>query len=176
MQVLSTRCCGIDIHQKTAVACTLLTQADGSVVRTVRTFSTMTQGLLALGDWLDEQHITQVVMESTGVLWRPVYNVLEDDRRSLLLVNPRHLKTVPGRKTDVKDSEWLADLLRHGLLTASFIPPRPIRVLRDLTRYRKNLVQQRAQNICRLQKVLETANLKLSAVASDITGASGRRM
>jgi transposase len=104
------------------------------------------------------------------------YLHLEDERRSLVLVNPRHLKTVPGRKTDVKDSEWLADLLRHGLLTASFIPPRPIRVLRDLTRYRKNLVQQRAQNICRLQKILETANLKLSAVASDITGASGRRM
>jgi transposase len=179
MQVLSARCCGIDIHQKTAVACTLLTQADGSVVRTVRTvrtFSTLTQGLLALGDWLDEQHITPVVMESTGVLWRPVSNVLEDDQRSLLLVNPRHLKTAPGRKTDVKESEWRADLLRHGVLTASFIPPRPIRVLRDLTRYRKTLVQQRAQTICRLQKVLETANLKLSAVASDITGASGRRM
>ena len=102
MHVLYIRCCGIDIHQKTAVACTLLTQADGSVVRTVRTFSTMTQGLLALGDWLDEQQISHVVMESTGVLWRPVFNVLEDDRRSLLLVNPRHLKTVPGRKTDVK--------------------------------------------------------------------------
>jgi transposase len=176
MQVLSARCCGIDIHQKTAVACTLLTQPDGSVMRTVRTFSTMTQGLLALSDWLEEQRITHIVMESTGVLWRPVYNVLEDDQRSLLLVNPRHLKTVPGRKTAVKDSEWLADLLRHGLLTASFIPARPIRVLRDLTRYRKRLVQQRAQNICRLQKVLETANLKLSAVVSDITGASGRRM
>ncbi len=176
MQVLYARCCGIDIHQKTAVACTLLTEADGTVVRSVRTFSTMTEGLLALGDWLDEQQVTHVVMESTGVLWRPVYNVLEDGRRSLLLVNPRHLKTVPGRKTDVKDSEWLADLLRHGLLTASFIPPKPIRALRDLTRYRKTLVQQRAQDICRLQKVLETANVKLSAVASDITGASGRQM
>jgi transposase len=176
MHVLYSRCCGIDIHQKTAVACTLLTQADGRVVRTVCTFSTMTQGLLALSDWLDEQHITHVVMESTGVLWRPVYNVLADERRRLLLVNPHHLKTVPGRKTDVKHSEWLADLLRQGLLTASFIPPRPMRVLRDLTRYRKNLVQQRAQHICRLQKILATANLKRSAVASDITGASGRRM
>ena len=105
MQVLSARCCGIDIHQKTAVACTLLTQPDGSVMRTVRTFSTMTQGLLALSDWLEEQRITHIVMESTGVLWRPVYNVLEDDQRSLLLVNPRHLKTVPGRKTDVKDRQ-----------------------------------------------------------------------
>jgi transposase len=134
MQVLYARCCGVDIHQKTAVACTLITSADGTVERSVRTFSTMTAGLLALGDWLDEQQITHVVMESTGVLWRPVDNVLEDDRRTLLLVNPRHLKTVPGRKTDGKDSEGLADLLRHGLLTASFIPPKPNRALRDLTR------------------------------------------
>ena len=134
MQVLDARCCGIDLHQKTAVACTLITQADGAVVRSVRTCSTMTEDLLSLGDWLDEHQVTHVVMESTGVLWRPVLNVLEDDRRSLLLVNPRHLKTVPGRKTDVKESEWRADLFRHGLLTASFIPPKPIRALRDLTR------------------------------------------
>jgi transposase len=152
MPVLSARCCGIDIHQKTAVAWTLITKADGAVVRSVRPCSTMTEDLLSRGEWLDEHQVTPVVMESTGVLWRPLLNVREDDRRPLLLVTPRHLKTVPGRKTDVKESEWLADLFRHGLLTASFIPPKPIRALRDLTRYRKTLVQQRAQDICRLQK------------------------
>src|SRR5258706_10889740 len=175
MQVLYPRCAGLDIHKKTVVACVLLTDADGTPQRFVRTFGTMTANLLALGDWLDFHAVTQVAMESTGVLWRPVFNVLEEGR-TLLLVNAQHIKAVPGRKTDVKDSEWLADLLRHGLLRPSFIPPPPIRVLRDLTRYRKNLVELRTQEINRVHKVLETANLKLGAVASNVVGVSGRRM
>ena len=134
------RCCGWDIHKKTVVASVLLTDADGTVHRFVRTFGTMTAELLALGDWLHFHEVTHVAMESTGVLWRPVFNVLEEGR-ILLLVKAQHGKALPGRKTDVKDSEWLADLLRHGLLRASFVPPYPIRVLRDLTRYRKSLVE-----------------------------------
>jgi transposase len=157
------------------VACILITAPDGSVQRHLRTFSTMTADLLALSDWLESHVITVVAMESTGVYWRPVFNILEEGR-TIVLVNAQHMKAVPGRKTDVKDSEWLADLLRHGLLQPSFIPPAPIRALRDLTRYRKTLVQERAQEANRLQKVLETANLKLSSVATDVLGVSGRRM
>jgi transposase len=175
MQVLYPRGCGLDIHQKTVVACVLLTDADGTSRRFVRTFGTMTADLLALGDWLDVHGVRQVAMESTGVLWRPVFNLLEEGR-TLILVNAQHVKALPGRKTDVKDSEWLADLLRHGLLRSSFIPPQPIRVLRDLTRYRKSLVEVRTQEINRVHKVLETANLKLGAVASNVVGVSGRRM
>jgi transposase len=175
MQVLYPRCCGVDVHKKNVVVCVLLTDPDGTVHRSVRTFATMTVDLLALDDWLRSQEVTHVAMESTGVLWRPVYNILEEGR-SLILVNAQHMKAVPGRKTDVKDSEWLAELLRHGLLKPSFIPPEPIRILRDLTRYRKGLVNQRTQEINRLQKVLETANIKLSAVASNVVGVSGRRM
>jgi len=175
MQVVYPRCCGLDIHKKTLVACVLLTNPDGMLHRFVRTFGTMTADLLALDDWLSSHQVTHVAMESTGVLWRPIYNVLEEGR-TLLLVNAQHIKALPGHKTDVKDSEWLADLLRHGLLHPSFIPPQPIRVLRDLTRYRKSLVEQRTQEINRLHKVLETANIKLGAVASDVVGASGRRM
>jgi transposase len=175
MQVLYPRCCGLDIHKKTVVACVLLSNPDGTIQRFVRTFGTMTTDLLALGDWLSLHKVTQVAMESTGVLWRPIFNVLEEGR-TLLLVNAQHIKAVPGRKTDVKDSEWLADLLRHGLLRPSFIPPPPIRVLRDLTRYRKTLVEARTQEINRIHKVLETANLKLGAVASNVVGVSGRHM
>jgi transposase len=175
MHVLYPRCCGLDIHKKTVVACVLLTDPDGTDHRVVRTFGTMTADLLALGDWLSFQAVTHVAMESTGVLWRPVFNVLEEGR-TLILVNAQHLTAVPGRKTDVKDSEWLADLLRHGLLTASFVPPPPIRVLRDLTRYRKTLVELRTQEINRIHKVLDTANLKLGVVASNVVGVSGRRM
>lgn len=175
MQVLYTRCAGLDVHQKTVVACVLRSQPDGTAQRTIRTFSTMTTQLLALDDWLRELRIEAVAMESTGIYWRPVYQLLED-ARPLLLVNPQHMKAVPGRKTDVKDSEWIADLLRHGLLTASFIPPKPIRELRELTRYRTILVQERTAEINRLHKVLETANVKLAAVVSDVMGKSGRAM
>jgi transposase len=175
MQVLHERCCGLDVHKKTVVACVLITQPEGAVRRQVRTFTTMTADLLALADWLDGLGVAQVAMESTGIYWRPVYNLLEAGR-TITLVNAQHIKAVPGRKTDVKDSEWLADLLRHGLLTGSFIPPAPIRELRDLTRYRKTLIQERGQEVNRLQKVLETANVKLAMVASDVLGLSGRQM
>lgn len=175
MQVVYERCCGLDVHKETVAACVLLTGADGGVDKRVRTFTTMTADLLALADWLDGLGVTHVAMESTGIYWRPIFNLLEEGR-TVLLVNAQHVKAVPGRKTDVKDSAWLADLLRHGLLQPSFIPPAPVRALRDLTRYRKTLIQERAQEVNRLHKVLETANLKLASVASDILGASGRRM
>jgi transposase len=176
MEIVHTRCCGLDVHKKTVVACVLISQSDGLIERQVRTFNTMTADLLALADWLSSLNVTQVALESTGVYWRPVYNVLEDDQRTLLLVNPQHMRAVPGKKTDVKDAEWLADLLRHGLLRASFIPPAPIRVVRELTRYRKTLVQSRADEANRLQKTLEGANLKLASVATDVLGMSGRAM
>jgi transposase len=176
VQVVYTRCCGLDVHKKTVVACVLITAEDGGVQRIVRTFGTMTADLLALSDWLQQLRITHVAMESTGVYWWPVFNVLEDEERTLLVVNPQHMKAYPGHKTDVKDSEWIADLLRHGLLRPSFIPPAPVRELRDLMRYRKTLVQERTQEINRLHKVLESANIKLAAVATDVMGKSGRAM
>jgi transposase len=175
MQVIHERCAGLDIHKKTVVVTVLITQANGQVQKFTRTFSTMTAELLALADWLDSLQVIQIAMESTGVFWHPVYNVLEEGR-TLLLVNPQHIKALPGRKTDVKDSEWIADLFRHGLLQASFVPPKPIREVRELTRYRKTLIQERTQEINRLQKVLEGANLKLAAVATDVLGKSGRDM
>ncbi len=176
MQVIHARCCGLDVHHKTVVACVLITAPDGAVQRRVQTFGTMTADLLALSDWLDGHGVTEIALESTGVYWRPVYNILEGEARAITLVNPQHMKAVPGRKTDVKDSEWLADLLRHGLVKPSFIPPAPIRDLRELTRYRKTLVQGRTQEVNRLHKLLEGANLKLGAVAADILGKSGRAM
>lgn len=175
MQVLYERCAGLDVHKKTVIVTTLLTQPDGIVQKQTRTFSPMTADLLALEEWLSALGITVVALESTGVYWHPVYNLLEEGR-TVILVNPQHMKAVPGRKTDVKDSEWLADLLRHGLLKASFIPPQPIRELRDLTRYRKSLTQARTQEINRLQKVLEGANLKLAAVVTAVVGVSARAM
>lgn len=175
MQVLYERCAGLDVHKKTVVACVMLTLLGGQVTKQVRTFATTTEGLLALADWLTSQQVSHVALESTGIYWRPVFNILEG-AFSVILVNAQHMKAVPGRKTDVKDSEWLADLLRHGLLKASFIPPQPIRDLRDLVRYRKTLVHERAQEVNRLQKVLETANIKLSSVVTDVLGVSGRAM
>ena len=168
-------CAGLDVHKKTVVACVLLTAASGKVSKQVRTFATTTAGLLALSDWLSSQAVTHVAMESTGVFWRPVFNLLEG-HFEVILVNAQHMKAVPGHKTDIKDCEWIADLLRHGLLKASFIPPKPIRDLRDLTRLRKSLVYQRNQVSNRVQKVLETANIKLSSVVSDVLGKSGRDM
>lgn len=175
MQVVHQRCGGLDVHKKTVVACILITLLDGIVQKHVRTFSTMTADLLALADWLKAYQVTHVAMESTGVFWKPVFNLLETDV-TVILINAQHMKAVPGRKTDIKDSEWIADLLRHGLLKASFIPPQPIRVLRELARYRNSLVQERAQEVNRLQKTLETANIKLAAVATDVLGKSGRDM
>lgn len=176
MQVVHTRCCGLDVHKKTVVACVLLTHPNGQVDREVRTFGTMTVDLLALSDWLSNLDVQQIALESTGVFWRPIFNLLEDEQRSIILVNPLHMRAVPGRKTDVKDSEWLADLLRHGLVQPSFIPPAPIRELRELTRHRKALVYQRTQEVNRLEKLLEGANIKLAAVATSLLGKSARDM
>ncbi len=175
MSVLYTRCAGLDVHKETVVACLMLTASSGKMTREVRTFATTTLGLQTMATWFVSQQVSHVAMESTGIYWRPVFNILEG-HVEVILVNAQHMKAVPGHKTDVKDSEWLADLLRHGLLSASFIPPKPIRALRDLVRHRKSLVQQRSQAINRVQKVLETANIKLSSVASDVLGMSGRDM
>jgi transposase len=171
MRVVFERCAGLDVHKKTVVACLLTPEG-----KEVRTFGTMTQELLALADWLEAQGATHVAMESAGVFWKPVYNLLEELDLTVLLVNARHMKAVPGRKTDVKDAEWIADLLRHGLLKASFVPDRPQRELRELIRYRRSVIQQRSQVVNRLQKVLEGANIKLASVASNIVGASGLAM
>lgn len=175
MEVLHKRCCGLDVHKKTVVVCLLVSTGDGQSSKEIRTFATMTDDLLQLADWLEANGCTHVAMESTGVYWKPVYNLLEGNFE-VILVNPQHIKAVPGRKTDVKDCEWIADLLRHGLLKASFIPPAPIRELRDLTRYRKALIRERSSEVNRLQKVLEGANIKLRSVASDVLGVSGRAM
>ena len=175
LPVLYARCAGLDVHKKTVVACILLTAPSGRVTQQVRTFSTTTAGLQALADWLASQGITHVAMESTGIYWRPVFNLLEG-RFEVILVNAQHMKAIPGHKTDIKDSAWIAQLLSHGLLKASFIPPKPIRDLRDLLRSRKSLVQERTRAINRVQKVLETANIKLSSVATDVLGKSGRDM
>jgi transposase len=175
MEPLYERCCGLDVHKRTVVACVVVPGTGRQVRREVRTFGTMTDSLLALADWLTGHGVTHVALESTGVYWRPIWNVLEG-QATLLLVNPRHVKQVPGRKTDVRDCEWLADLLRHGLLKASFVPDRPQRELRELTRYRTSLVRERAAEANRVQKTLEGANLKLGDVASDPLGVSGRRM
>lgn len=176
MQVVYERCAGLDVHQKTVVACVLVSGPDGTIQETVRTVSTMTADLEQLSRWLTEQQVACVALESTGVYWVPVFTLLEEAGHQVVLVNPQHMKAVPGHKTDIADSKWLADLLRHGLLKASFIPPAAIRELRELTRYRKTLVGERSQEINRLQKVLESANIKLAVVASDILGVSGRQM
>jgi transposase len=175
MDVRYQRCAGLDVHKRTVVACVRLTTSQGAVEQEVRTFGTMTADLLALSDWLAGYAVEQVAMEATGVYWRPVFNVLEAGH-AVILVNPQHMRAVPGRKTDVKDAEWLADLLAHGLLTASFIPPAPVRALRELTRYRTSLVQARTQEINRVHKLLELGNIKLAAVATDVLGTSGRAM
>lgn len=176
MNILHTCCCGLDIHLKRVVACLLKQGAGGATgERQIRTFHTTTADLLALSDWLKRQGCTHVAMESTGVYWKPIYNLLEGEFE-LVVVNPQHIKALPGRKTDVGDAEWIADLLAHGLLRPSFIPTTPQRDLRELTRYRTTLVQERARLINRLQKVLEDANIKLGAVVSDVTGVSARAM
>jgi len=174
MQVVYECCCGLDVHKKTITAC-LLRWSEGKFSKELRQFSTMTKDLLALSDWLTSAGCTHVAMESTGVYWKPVYNILEG-QFELLVVNAQHLKAVPGRKTDVRDAEWIAELLAHGLLKGSFVPPAEVRELRELTRYRSSLVRDRARTLNRLQKVLEGANLKLGSVVSDIDGVSARLM
>jgi transposase len=175
MEVRSSCCCGLDVHKKTVVACLLRAGADGQHRRELRTFTTMTDDLLILTDWLCEAGCTHVAMESTGVYWKPVYNILEG-HLEVMVVNAAHIKAVPGRKTDRHDAEWIADLLQHGLVRPSFIPDRPQRELRDLTRTRTALIDERAAAVNRLQKVLEDANLKVASVATDVMGVSGRAM
>jgi transposase len=175
METLYTRCAGIDVHKDNVVVCARSSDGPGKPREEVRTFSTMTRDLLALADWLAGLAVTQVAMESTGVYWKPVFHILEG-RFTVLLVNAQHIKQVPGRKTDVKDCQWIAQLLQHGLLKASFVPPEPIRELRDLTRQRTQLIGEHTAAANRIQKVLEDANIKLAGVASDVLGASGRDM
>ena len=175
MDILLDCCAGLDVHKRTVVACVRRLGPDRVSTSLVRTFGTMTADLLELADGLAAQGVTHVALESTGVYWKPVYHLLEG-RFTLLLVNAHHIKHVPGRKTDVKDADWIAQLLQHGLLRASFVPPPPIRDLRDLTRQRTQLVRDRATVVNRVQKVLEEANIKLASVATDVLGKSGRDM
>ena len=170
MEVIHSCCGGLDVHAKTVVVCLIKLGK-----KETRTFSTMTDDLLALSDWLVEEECTHVAIESTGVYWKPVFNILEGVVE-VILVNARHVKAVPGRKTDVKDCEWLADLLRHGLLIASFIPPAHIRELRELIRYRQSLVKEQTAVANRIQKLIESGNIKLGQVVSDVLGVSGRAM
>src|SRR6266851_1399216 len=172
MEVVLEVCCGLDVHKKSVTACVLW--ASGRR-KQIREFGTFTHDLLQLADWLEQCGVTHAAMESTGVYWKPVWNILAE-QFEVLLVNAQHIKAVPGRKTDQKDSEWIADLLQHGLLRGSFVPPRPTRELRDLTRYRVSLVQEINRIANRIQKVLEDANIKLASVATDALGASGRAM
>jgi transposase len=176
MDAVCDTCCGIDVHKRSVTACLRRRDGRGRVTAEVRTFATTTAALLALADWLAAAGCTHAAMESTGVYWRPVFNLLEGVVPNLLLVNAQHVKHVPGRKTDVKDAAWLAELLQHGLLRASFVPGSDQRDLRELTRYRKVLVQQRADECNRIQKLLETCNIKLASVATDVLGVSGRVM
>jgi transposase len=175
MDVVYARCCGIDIHKKIAVACVIVSEPKGPPRKEIRTFGTMTDDLLALADWLAAEGVTHIAMESTGVYWKAPFNLLEG-QFEVLLANAQHIKTVPGRKTDVKDAEWIADLLRHGLLKASFVPDRPQRELRELTRYRTALIRERSAEANRLQKTLEGANIKLGDVATNVLGRSARQM
>jgi len=175
MDIVHTHCAGLDVHKKTVVAAIIVPDGKNGLLKETRTFGTMTCDLLALSDWLMGYGVTHVAMESTGEYWKPIFNILENNFE-VLLVNAQHIKAVPGHKTDVKDSEWIADLLRHGLLKASFIPPLGQRELRELTRYRSTFVRERATLVNRVQKLLESANIKLASVATDVMGVSGRAM
>jgi len=175
MDTLYSACAGLDVHKKTVVACVRRRDGGGKTRSQTRTFGTTTAALLELSDWLSRSGVTHVAMESTGVFWKPIWNLLEG-QFEILLVNAQHIKQVPGRKTDVKDAEWIAQLLQHGLLRGSFVPPTAQRELRELTRQRRKLIQANAAVANRIQKVLEDANIKLSSVATDVLGVSGRAM
>ncbi|MGD0577979.1 MAG: IS110 family transposase [Bryobacteraceae bacterium] len=174
MEVLYSRCCGLDVHKASVTACVLLRE-QGRTRKLHRRFTTMTEDLRNLAEWLSQLQVTHVAIESTGVYWKPVWNVLEG-QFTIILANPQHVKNVPGRKTDAKDGEWIAELAQHGLLRSSYVPPVIIRDLRDLTRARACLSQEASRIGSRIQKVLEDANLKLSSVASNTLGKSGRAM
>jgi transposase len=175
METIIPRCAGLDIHKQSVEACVQRMDPHGRLHQETRHWGTMTRDVLAMADWMAAQGVTHAAMESTGVYWKPIYNILES-RFTVLLVNARHLKQVPGRKSDVRDCQWIAQLLQHGLLKGSFIPPRPQRELRDLTRHRVQLVEEKTRTVNRLQKILEDANIKLGSVATDILGVSGRAM
>jgi transposase len=169
------RCAGLDVHKASVEACVRRMEASGRLHQQTRHWGTMTRDILAMADWMAAQGVTHVAMESTGVYWKPIYNILES-RFTVLLVNARHLKQVPGRKSDIRDCQWIAQLLQHGLLKGSFIPPRPQRELRDLARHRTQLVEEKTRTVNRIHKVLEDTNIKLASVATDILGVSGRAM
>ena len=175
MELLHRRCCGLDVHKETVVACLRLV-SDGKVTTEVRTFQTTTAELLRLSEWLATNECTHVAMEATGVYWKPVWHVLSDGDFTLVLANAGHVKNVPGRKTDVNDATWLADLIAHGLIRGSFVPDAQTQELRGLLRTRKQFVRERSSHVQRLQKTLEDANIKLDSVISDIIGLSGRTM
>ena len=175
MEVLYPHCAGLDVHKDTVVAC-VRHMVNGTVKREVRTFKTTTTELLALSDWLAAEKCTHIAMEATGVYWKPVWHILSDGDFSLVLANAAHVKNVPGRKTDVNDATWLADLLAHGLIRGSFVPDQQTQEMRDLLRTRKQLTRERSRHVQRLQKTLEDANIKLDSVISDIMGLSGRKM
>ncbi|ADD03492.1 transposase IS116/IS110/IS902 family protein [Thermoanaerobacter italicus Ab9] len=169
MDLVYSHVCGLDVHKKNVVACIITPEG-----KEIRTFSTMTDDLIALKEFIKAKGCSVVAMESTGSYWKPIYNLLELENIKILLVNAKHIKNVPGRKTDVKDAEWIASLLQHGLLQGSFVPDREQRELRELVRYRKSLIEEKSRELNRIQKVLEGANIKLSSVVSDINGASSR--
>jgi transposase len=173
MRIEYERCCGLDVHKETVVACVIVPDATGKAAKEICTFRTMTESLRSLSTWLRAQEVTHVAMESSGVYWKPIFNILEGDFE-IVVVNAEQIKKTPGHKTDVSDAEWIADLLRHGLLRGSFIPSAQQRAWRDLTRYRTRLVDERTSEVNRLHKVLQDANLKLASVATDVMGVSGR--
>ena len=175
MEAIIERCCGLDVHKDTVVACVLIGPAEGRARKEIRTYGTTTTQLEQMRDWLGQVGCTHVGMESTGVYWMPVYAVLEEHFQ-LIVGNAAHMKNVPGRKTDIKDSQWIAELIRHGLVQKSFVPPKWQRALRDLTRYRRKLVEAQASERNRLQRLLETCNVKLASVATDVFGKSGREI
>ena len=171
MDVLHECCCGLDAHKKSITACIITPKG-----KEIKTFGTMTRNLIELVDWIKKSRCTHVAMESTGDYWKPIYNLLELEDLQLLLVNAQHIKAVPGRKTDVKDAEWITRLLRHGLVQGSFVPDRDQRELREIVRYRRSIIEERAREVNRIQKVLEGGNIKLASVASNILGVSARNM
>ena len=175
MEVLHPHCAGLDIHKDTVVAC-VRHMVDGAVKREVRTFKTTTKDLMALSEWLSAERCTDVAMEATGIYWKPVWHILADGDFKLMLANAAHVKNVPGRKTDVNDATWLADLMAHGLIRGSFVPDEPTQEMRNFLRTRKQFVRERSSHVQRIQKTLEDANIKLDSVITDIMGLSGRRM
>ena len=175
MELLHRRCCGLDVHKETVVACLRLV-SDGKVTTEVRTFQTTTADLLRLSEWLAANECTHVAMEATGVYWKPVWHILDDGDFKLVLANAAHVKNVPGRKTDVNDAMWLAELMAHGLIRASFVPDAQTQEMRNLLRTRKQLVREQSSHVLRVQKTLEDANIKLGSVAADTLGVSGTRI